>query len=115
MRLGLYIFASNFFLCFGYAKCQEFSLFSIEIYVNQQKQYIFKKVINVYKIYLVYLHDVQHASAGDHCLDQVGFPIDFYRSECDHCHFTFQLSLEHCFFLYDFNQFYSNFLLKLRF
>ena len=31
---------------------------------------------NVQKIYLVYLHDVQHPSAGDHCSDQAEF---FYR------------------------------------
>ena len=36
-----------------------------------------KKVINVHKIHSVYLHDVQHASAGDNCLDQVEFSDRF--------------------------------------
>ena len=58
----------------------------------------------MHKIYLVYLHNVQCASAGDHFLYQVEFSYRFLQRSMQslHCHFIFQLSFEH-----DLDQFYS--------
>ena len=69
------MFTSKFFLCFGYVRHQGFKLSLMTDHIIVQT--VHKKVKGVHKFSLAYFHNVQHASAEDHQLDQVKFSYRF--------------------------------------